>query len=606
VALCAWGALALAACNQDGTTDPTSQPVTDPTPAPTPTPTPAPTPTTNTAPVIDGTPALAAKAGTAYAFAPTASDADNDTLTFSITGTPAWATFDASTGQLSGTPGDANVGQTGDIEITVSDGKAQDSIGPFRIQVAARDAAPTPANTPPVISGTPATLVVAGSAYIFLPTATDADGDALSYSITNRPQWATFSTSSGQLSGTPTAASVGTAANIRISVSDGKTTTSLPAFSIQVQAPPNRAPTISGAPTTSVQAGTAYSFQPTASDPDNDTLTYSIQNKPAWASFSTTTGRLSGTPAAANVGSFANIRISVSDGKLTASLPAFSIQVTSTPNTAPTITGTPATSVAAGAAYSFTPTGADADKDTLSYSIQNKPSWATFSISNGQLSGTPAAANVGTFSNIVISVSDGKASAALPAFNITVTAATSTNAAPTISGTPPTAVNVGNAYSFKPAAADANAGDTLTFSIQNKPTWATFSTTNGTLSGTPAAGDAGTTANIVISVSDGKASAALTAFSITVTQVATGSATLNWTAPTANTDGSTLTDLAGYRIYYGTSSSNLDKVVQIANPGLTTYLIDNLTPGTWYFSLKSYSAAGTESSATNVASKTIP
>jgi hypothetical protein len=510
VALCAAIALTLAACNGEETRadSPTLQPVQDPTPAPSP---------TNSAPVLGGSPALTAKAGTAYSFSPTASDADNDPLTYTITGMPAWASFNVANGALSGTPGDANVGQTEDIEITVSDGKATDSIGPFRITIAAHDAVPNPTNTAPKISGTPAPMVQAGGTYIFVPTATDAENDKLTFSIANRPQWATFSTANGQLSGTPTAANVGTSTNIRISVSDGKATTDLAPFQIQVQAPPNSAPTISGTPTTSVQAGTAYSFQPTAADVDKNTLAWSIVNKPSWAAFSVTTGKLSGTPTAANVGTTTNIRISVSDGKLSAALPAFSLAVTAAPsspvNRAPTISGSPATSVQVNTAYNFTPTAADADGDTLTFSITNKPTWATFSASTGKLSGTPTA--TGASNGIVIAVTDGKSTAvALAAFSITVAAA------------PP--------------------------------------------------------------------------------PVTTSSVTLNWGVPTANTDGSALTDLAGYRISYGKSAGNLDTSVQVAGTGLTTYTIDGLTSGTWYFAIKSYSAGGTESSLSNAVSATLP
>ncbi|HEU4603398.1 MAG TPA: right-handed parallel beta-helix repeat-containing protein [Steroidobacteraceae bacterium] len=94
-----------------------------------------------------------------------------------------------------------------------------------------------------------------------------------------------------------------------------------------------------------------------------------------------------------------------------------------------------------------------------------------------------------------------------------------TNHAPTISGKAPVTATVGSAYSFRPTAADAD-NDTLTFAIQNKPDWATFSTTTGSLSGTPSS--AGTTTGITISVSDGKSSASLASFSITA-NAATGS-----------------------------------------------------------------------------------
>jgi hypothetical protein len=178
-----------------------------------------------------------------------------------------------------------------------------------------------------------------------------------------------------------------------------------------------------------------------------------------------------------------------------------------------------------------------------------------------------------------------------------------TNSAPTISGTPPTSAQVGQAYSFTPTAADAD-GDTLTFSVANKPAWLTLNTATGALSGTPTS--TGTFANIAVTVSDGKASAALTGFSLTVNQSGTtASVTLNWAAPTANSDGSTLTNLAGYRILYGRSASNLDQSLSITNPSVNSSVVDNLATGTWYFAIVSVNAAGAESVPTNVASASI-
>ncbi|MBV6416846.1 MAG: hypothetical protein CMLOHMNK_01463 [Steroidobacteraceae bacterium] len=556
-------------------------------------------PPSNTAPTISGSPATSVRAGTAYVFTPTASDANGDPLTFSVTGLPAWATFNAATGRINGTPAEANVGTSGDIVISVTDGSASAALAAFRITVTT--GVTQPANTPPVISGVPPASVLVGASYSFQPNASDANGDALTFSIAGMPAWATFSTGTGRLSGTP--ASVGTFGNIVISVSDGKGgSASLPAFSIQVQPPANRAPTIGGSPPTAATVGTAWSFQPTASDPDGNALTFSIANRPAWASFNTGTGRLSGTPTAAATHS--GIVISVSDGAAGASLPAFSITVSAAANRAPTISGTPSTSVNAGSAYSFTPSASDPDGDTLAFGIANRPAWATFNTTTGRLSGTPAASDAGTTSNIVISVSDGRGgNATLAAFSLTVNA---TNRAPTISGTPATAVNVGAAYSFTPTASDPDSGDTIAFGIANRPAWATFDTATGRLSGTPTAADVGTTSNIVISVSDGKGgNATLPAFSITVNSTSTGSATLTWTAPTQNEDGSALTNLAGYRILYGRSATSLDQTIDVANPGLTTYVVDDLAQGTWYFAMRSYTSGGLESAPTNVVSKLV-
>lgn len=98
---------------------------------------------------------------------------------------------------------------------------------------------------------------------------------------------------------------------------------------------PPAAPTISGTPPTSVVTGQNYSFTPSTTDPSGKTLTFSISNMPSWASFSSSTGGLSGTPL--SVGTYSNIGISVSDGTLSASLPAFSITV----NAVPVIAGAP-------------------------------------------------------------------------------------------------------------------------------------------------------------------------------------------------------------------------------------------------------------------------
>ncbi len=465
----------------------------------------------NDAPTISGAPSTSVAQGSAYSFTPTASDVDTgDSLTFSITNKPSWASFNTSTGALTGTPTNDDVGTTSNIVISVSDGTASASLSAFSLQV-------TNVNDAPTISGAPSTSVAQGSAYSFTPIASDVDtGDSLTFSITNKPSWASFNTSTGALTGTPTNDDVGTTSNIVISVSDGTASASLSAFSLQVTNV-NDAPTISGAPSTSVAQGSAYSFTPTASDVDTgDSLTFSITNKPSWASFNTSTGALTGTPTNDDVGTTSNIVISVSDGTASASLSAFSLQVTNV-NDAPTISGAPSTSVAQGSAYSFTPTASDVDTgDSLTFGITNKPTWASFNTATGALTGTPTNDDVGTVSNIVISVSDGTASDSLAAFNVTVS---NVNDAPTISGTPSTSVAQDSTYSFTPTASDVDTGDSLTFSITNKPTWASFNTSTGALTGTPTNDDVGTTSGIVITVSDGSASASLNSFSVEVTNV---------------------------------------------------------------------------------------
>lgn len=178
------------------------------------------------------------------------------------------------------------------------------------------------------------------------------------------------------------------------------------------------------------------------------------------------------------------------------------------------------------------------------------------------------------------------------------------NSPPLIQGQPTTSARLQEMYDFTPQASDPD-GDSLRFEIQARPPWATFNPNTGRLYGTPTA--AGTFSDITISVTDGTTRVSLPAFSITVSEgsAATGYAKLSWSAPMTNTDGSALTDLAGFRVYYGLIPDALSERLEIADPAARSILIQGLTSGTWYFSISAYTARGVESARTPPASKTI-
>jgi len=329
---------------------------------------------------------------------------------------------------------------------------------------------------------------------------------------------------------------------------------------------------------------------------------FSITGKPSWATFTPSSGLLSGIPPAGSAGTYSNIAIWVSDGQSVHGLPAFNITVSVATNRPPTISGTPATSTQTGQLYSFKPTAADPDGQTLRFSILGLPTWATFNTTTGVLSGTPASTQAGTYSNLIISVNDGSLSASLAPFTIAVAKA---NTAPSISGVPSGAATTGKAYSFTPSAADPD-GQTLKFAITNKPAWAVFDTASGRLYGTPTSANLGTFSSIVISVTDGLATSALSGFSIVVANPApAGTATLSWLPPTQNVDGTPLTNLAGYRVVYGQSSTNLTSSLDIPNPAITTAMIESLASGTWYFAIKAYTTDSIESSLSSLAQKMV-
>jgi hypothetical protein len=173
------------------------------------------------------------------------------------------------------------------------------------------------------------------------------------------------------------------------------------------------------------------------------------------------------------------------------------------------------------------------------------------------------------------------------------------NSAPSISGIPRTSVVQDSAYEFVPSASDPD-GDALIFNASNKPDWTSFNPITGVLAGTPTAANVRTTDGIVISVTDGMSLASLPPFSITVNAAGPASVTLSWTIPSTNEDGTPLTDLAGFRIYYGTVMGIYSDPTVIYNPGISTLVIDNLSFGsTYFFVATAFDETGNESEFSN-------
>ena len=180
----------------------------------------------------------------------------------------------------------------------------------------------------------------------------------------------------------------------------------------------------------------------------------------------------------------------------------------------------------------------------------------------------------------------------------------SDNNAPQISGDPQYIAVEGYEYGFTPSTSDED-GDSLTFTIENKPTWAAFDEATGQLQGIPQVGDAGAYDGIVISVSDGRATASMPAFSIAVSRDELGAVTLEWQPPQSNTDGSFAADLGGYVVYWGTEPGNYDQQLRIDNVGLTAYVVDSLRPATYYFAATAFNSAGIESDFSNEVMRSV-
>ena len=304
-------------------------------------------------------------------------------------------------------------------------------------------------------------------------------------------------------------------------------------------------------------------------------------------------------------------------------------------NTAPTISGSPATSVTAGNNYAFQPGASDADGDTLTFSISNQPAWAIFDTSTGRLSGTPV--NAGTFSNIRISVSDGQSTAALSTFSITVNDA-APQTAPAfpvdLRGSIPEQASV-TINASKPA----NAGDAIitlaTYDADFSGEGELIINGNAPVSLFGSGGIAGNDENAAdisfrtpasywrngnntlvfrhVNTHGFVIDAATVAFESAGggggagSAPQTGSASLNWTPPVARADGSALamSEIAGYTVRYGTSAGNYPTSVNINGGSSTSTTIGNLPVGTYYMTVTTGDTNGRESAPSNMVVKSV-
>jgi len=277
----------------------------------------------NAVPVISGSPLNTIKVGEQYLFLPEASDADSDdVLNFTAIGLPSWLELNATTGQITGSPEASDVGESGLITLSVSDGKAEAKLTAYSIMVI--ENAVVAINSAPSITGVPLTRVTSSDHYSFTPIVTDTDNDSLTFSATGLPNWLTINSDTGMVSGVAPALQ-GQTETIVISVSDGQDSRSLAGFSVTIEITDNNsAPVISGMPDSFAPANYEYIFIPQASDADGDKLTFSATGLPDWANINSDTGAICGQPLSYSKQIY-KIVVSASDGKETANLPEFDL-----------------------------------------------------------------------------------------------------------------------------------------------------------------------------------------------------------------------------------------------------------------------------------------
>jgi hypothetical protein len=161
-------------------------------------------------------------------------------------------------------------------------------------------------------------------------------------------------------------------------------------------------------------------------------------------------------------------------------------------------------------------------------------------------------------------------------------------------------------FSASPASVSQNDSTTLSWNSTD----ATSCVASGDWSGNKGASSSESTGTLAIDsqyalTCSGAGGSVNESVNVTVVLSNNGAALLSWIPPTDNTDDSTLTDLAGYKIRYGTSPGNYSNTEIINNPGLTSFLIENLASADWYFVMTAFNDSGIESVYSTEVSKTI-
>ncbi|QDU42483.1 tRNA nuclease WapA precursor [Symmachiella dynata] len=450
---------------------------------------------TNGRPEITSTPDWIALVGSEYTYQVTATDPDDDTLEYSLAGTPPnGMSIDPDTGLLTWTPNGGQIG-THSLEVIASDGSLGD-VQSFDLRV--RD------NAAPTIAPIPDLTRAAGETYQFRAYGSDTDGDALTYELSGEPAGMTINEFTGNIEWLTTIDDIGTYADITVTVTDQYGLSASETFDLEIIAPPtsgggsnqNGGPHITSTAGSLAIVGEQYTYQATATDPDGDTLLWSLETDVANMEINPTTGELLWTPDASQIGTV-SATILVSDPHGAWSLQEIHVAVVDN-NLPPQFTSTPPASGHSDEDYTYNVTATDPEEETLTFSLSDGPSGMTIDPNTGVLTWTPT--GEGTF-DVVVTVADPAGYAVHQDYDLTIFAPAA-NLPPQITSTAVLTGMVGTAYSYQVTATDPE-DDTLEFSLGGTPPIGmSIDPDTGLLSWTPTSGQTGLNTFEVI-VSDG-------------------------------------------------------------------------------------------------------
>jgi len=450
----------------------------------------------NRPPQISSTPTGRVTAGQTYTYNISTYEPDGETVTLTLNKKP--ATMILKDGQVRWETTAADIGAY-EIELEASDPR-----GGYATQTWTLEVIPATSNRAPIINSTPGMAGTAGKTYTYQVSASDPDGDPLTYTLEDAPEDMTIS-ASGKVEWDIPAGTAGSF-NVEIKVSDDKGAYTLQTYSIGVGGSGNQPPRITSQPTSTATAGRPYAYQISATDPDGDPLVYELGQSPNEMTISAT-GRIEWAVPAGTSGQF-DVEIEVTDGRGGYAYQSYMIGVGEEGNRPPRITSTPTVTGTTGGTYVYQIVANDPDGDSLAYTLLDAPVGMTIS-TDGKIEWAIPTSFVGNV-DVEIEVSDGKGGEAQQGYTISV--AGTGNRAPRITTTPTTTATIGTLYTYQVRVTEPD-GDTVTYALTAKPDGMVIDADNGKIEWTPEVTQNGYH-NIEITVSDGKGGVAVQTYTL--------------------------------------------------------------------------------------------
>ncbi len=456
----------------------------------------------NLPPAFTSEPISQARIGDQYIYDVQANDPENDAISFSLAKAPESMVIDATSGLINWSPTESHLGEH-NLEVIVTDSNGNSSNQIFILNVL------EPINHSVVISSEPITQAIAEQLYTYQVVANDPDGDTLQYSLGSRPQGMTIS-SEGVVTWTPIREQAGSH-NVRIDIDDGRGgfVSQLYVVSVPVS---NSKPVISSKPAPQTVLASLYQYTVIASDPEGDTLSYSLILAPIGMSIDPTTGVVTWTSTVGQSGSH-DVIIEVNDGQGGISTQSFTLTVI-IPNHNPEVTSLPVTNASVAQGYFYQITAEDSDGDTLLFSLGASPTGMTINASSGAVAWLPTSSQVGEH-KIIVNVSDNNNGIASQTFNIVVV---QPNRAPEITSTPVKTVNENSLYYYQVTATDLDENTTLTYELIDAPQGMYIDSVTGLVEWLPNMWAIGSH-NVTVKVSDNESLSVSQSFSLQVLNV---------------------------------------------------------------------------------------